>query len=604
MENPVFADNFFDNPEIFADNPARGRGRGHHGGRKSKSATTSAKRRAAARKAAATRKRNRRGGATRRSSGANVRIRIRDNPEFYDNPEFFENPQIDWMSIGLGVGFAAGSYVLIDLLDRYIATMGKTAPWYGPDAAARILERPSGTRIAVQALVGLAGIGGAWYFGNRGSQKASAILAGIGGGALTHLTVQLLTTWAMPSLLKATTGETTDTSLGNRLYPEYQAGSQAKLKAWTDAENTTGVSDSQIAMNFPWIKGGTVAGIDQEQTGVGAVTRQLSAPQPSMWPASYREPVASRPYQPTAAYAAGVAGVASADGSVGGCSSCGKSTRRMPPQSGPGVQGWNGLTAGPGGGMGNWPYPPAGGGCGCQNCQAAALNADALALAAGGGYVGDINAMHRGGWTGGGWPNSMWDVGHGDHCGCQVCAQKRSQLRVAPAARQTTGPGPCVSVETMSSPRAIHEVRMPDVEQHVQPAAPPPVRVKQGCVKVVVHETPEAAVEMAACDAAESAQVYGSPNYGSPPPMAAPIATAAAMAANQAASNAAAAAAVADAAAANASRPTIARMGTAGIPTGPSMRDLMARPQDRSLKGARNRQANLARGTRKQRTSQ
>jgi hypothetical protein len=486
--NPDFL--FADNPE-FLDNPSRG-------SRSSRRASTS---RRTGRSRTAGRRRDSRGrsvksgrrSSTSRTSSRRSGRRHYDNPDFYgqaflgnpdlfDNPEFSANPDVSWMSIGLGIGFAALTYTLIDMLDRYVATSGKTDAWYGPDAFARIYERPSGMRIAVQAVVAVLGIGGAIWYGRRdgSSPNVVGILAGIGGGAATHLTVQLLTTWLMPKMLKAGDGTTTDKTLGNRLYPEFQDGSQAQLHLLTDAEDQASATSNPTSN---WISGTNMpaqgatppgvigigtAGAQQNQGGFLGRQReapQLPAPQPRFWPRVAEEP------------RAGVG--------VAGCTSCG-SVKPIGPQrplQAPQAQNGQVGTAR----------------CGCKACRdrdeadrAAAAYQDAFGVGA-----------HD--YRGGGYPMA-WDVGHGAGCMCGSCQSKRGTAR----SEIRSGAQPCVTEERQGAPRDARKVVMPDVEHHVVPNAPPPVQVQQGQVRIVVHETPEAPIEMQPCPASQPA---------APPPM-------------------------------------------------------------------------------------
>lgn len=276
--NPL--DMFFDNPMdgLFADNPRRRRHK-----RKS---TTSARR-----------KSHKRTSHRRRSM-----THHRNNP--VNTGIFADNPMMmSLLDTGIALGTAAIFFTLADMLDRYMATRaGKAAaPWYGADAAARILAKPDGTRMLTQFGIGGALLAGAYYLGGK-HPKVGAVLGGAGGGVVLHGLYLAIKGYIMPMLFKAGDGSQTDATLGNRLYPLEQLGSQNNLKAAIDAETAALASIPDVATQlFPWVIGTVTADTAKNQTPnaalpgelaqpvsremyAGGEHRQLPPPRPTMWP--------------------------------------------------------------------------------------------------------------------------------------------------------------------------------------------------------------------------------------------------------------------------------------------------------------------------------
>ncbi len=301
--NPL--DMFFDNPMsgMFADNPRRGR--------KRKSSTTSARRK----------KSHKRTSHRRRSM-----THHRNNP--VQTGFFADNPMMmSLLDTGIALGTAAIFFTLADMLDRYLATRAGAAktPWYGADAATRILAKPDGIRMLTQFGIGGALLAGAYYLGGK-HPKVGAVLGGAGGGVVMHGLYLALKGWVMPMLFKAGDGSQTDATLGNRLYPLEQLGSQNNLKAAIDAETAALASIPDVATQlFPWVIGTVTVDSSGAVTGAKTVTSNTSLPGEALQPVSgafegaqHRQLPPARPNMwPQAAAQAQEVGVAGCKGCQG-----------------------------------------------------------------------------------------------------------------------------------------------------------------------------------------------------------------------------------------------------------------------------------------------
>lgn len=168
-------------------------------------------------------------------------------------------------------------FTLVDLGDRYLATMkpkGQTSPVVGQQALSAIESPPGALRLGVQGGVALLGGMGAYAVRNR-SPKAAAALVGIAAAAGTHAVWQLLSSRAMPALLKAQSPN--DVTTGNRLYPDYQAYMVAANKL------------AALAPASAQPSGGANNPLPMSAFGVGNPGRQLG-PVTAGYPASYRQP--------------------------------------------------------------------------------------------------------------------------------------------------------------------------------------------------------------------------------------------------------------------------------------------------------------------------
>lgn len=236
---------------------------------------------------------------------------------------FADNPMMmSLMDTGIALGTAAIFFTLADMLDRYLATRAgaAAAPWYGADAAARILAKPDGTRMLTQFGIGGALLAGAYYLGGK-HPKLGAVLGGAGGGVVVHGIYLALKGWVMPMLFKAGDGSQTDATLGNRLYPIEQLGSQNNLKAAIDAETAALASIPDVATQlFPWVIGTVTADTAKNQTANAAIPGELAQPvSREMQAAQHRQLPPARPTMwPQAAAQPQEVGVAGCKGCQGG----------------------------------------------------------------------------------------------------------------------------------------------------------------------------------------------------------------------------------------------------------------------------------------------
>ena len=128
------------------------------------------------------------------------------------------------LSIGIGLGFAGASFA-----DRFAATRagvvkdGKQA-LYGANAAAAILAKPNGMRLAVQAGGSLVALGAG--YATRNMRGLPWLFGGLAIGFGGNLIRMLVESYAMPALLPAGNGEV---KAGNRYYPLEQKYVQDRL---------------------------------------------------------------------------------------------------------------------------------------------------------------------------------------------------------------------------------------------------------------------------------------------------------------------------------------------------------------------------------------
>lgn len=153
-------------------------------------------------------------GKYRSASGAQIVIRR----------TYAANPALTVKDIAVAGGGLFVGLVAADMIDRYVATMGDAASsnvaYHGDAAAEKIVHRANGTRMAVQGGA-TAAFGVLAYFTRDKVPTATAGAVGLAVGFGAKFLQMLVGDVIMPAILKAK--DASDTSYGNRLYPDKQA---------------------------------------------------------------------------------------------------------------------------------------------------------------------------------------------------------------------------------------------------------------------------------------------------------------------------------------------------------------------------------------------
>ncbi len=186
-----------------------------------------------------------------------------------------------------GVIGAVGS----DWLDRFVATMpveGSDKPLSGVEASTAIIMRPNGKRLGAQGGLFVILAGFTYLLAKKNKRTASIIFGAMALGVLIRTGLQAINAFGMPMALPSSK-DASKPSLGDRLYPGEQEGTQKDLETMMSAYSAKLKAASRAAggrthaeQTAPAGQGGKLAGISSRLGGTAQPSTLSSTARPAM----------------------------------------------------------------------------------------------------------------------------------------------------------------------------------------------------------------------------------------------------------------------------------------------------------------------------------